>query len=193
MLLRLLVGQERPSSGVLRVAGLEPATNRGQLYQRVGFLLSEDGLYHRQSARSNLSFYGRLYGLPNQRVEQVLEQVGLTDHAEVQAEKLSSPLRRRLAYGRAILHQPQVFILVDPFIRCDETSISFLSRLIHALASETNADRRGAAILILCENENHLTRLCQVINRIDQGRISEVERPLEKPAAAMPFKIHLPI
>jgi ABC-2 type transport system ATP-binding protein len=178
----LLIGKTRPTVGSVRVVGTDP-TAHDAFSRSVGVLFSEDGLYPRQTARQSLTFQNRLYGLEKSRVDDVLAQVGLVDHADMRVDKLSSGLARRLAFGRAILHQPKTLILVEPFERCDEGSINLLTDLLHQLADE------GVATLILADDNANLHTVCDTVNLLHQGRITESYRPGEEQQAALPFKI----
>ncbi|MCK4449298.1 MAG: ATP-binding cassette domain-containing protein, partial [Anaerolineae bacterium] len=117
-LFELLTGQSRPTAGEVRLAGVDPFVEKERFSRQVGVLFSEDNLYKRQSAHGNLKFYCRLWRLPKSRAVEVLAQVGLADHADTRVEELPSSLVRRLAFGRAILHDPAVLLLVDPFAKC---------------------------------------------------------------------------
>jgi len=182
-LFELLTGQSRPTVGTLRLAGVDPASERATFSQQVGVLFAEDSLYKQQSPRANLRFQCRLRGLPLSRADEVLAQVGLADCAHARLEKLPSGLARRLAFGRAILHQPSVLLLADPFARCDEASIALLSDLMRQQADD------GAALLILADDTAHLGPLCDAIYVLAQGRIVESYQPREERRAELPFKI----
>ena len=95
LLLSLLIGRTPPSAGSIRVAELDPTRQRSALLERVGVVTAENGLYGRLSARANLAFFGRLWKLPPERVDQALSQVGLADHANQRAGRLSPSLARR--------------------------------------------------------------------------------------------------
>jgi len=181
-LLDILVGKTRPTVGSVKVADSE-SWQQENLSRSLGVLFLEDGLYTRQTTRQNLLFHARLHGLEKTRVNEVLDLVGLADHAEIKINKLSSGLCRRLAFGRAILHQPQILILVQPFERCDQLSITLLSRLIRQFAEN------GIAILILADDNANLNAICDTVYVINQGRISEQYRPQEEQQVALPFKI----
>lgn len=170
MVLDLLIGRTRPTSGQVRVAGVDPAIDRLSFSRLAGVVFAEDTLYMQRSARANLSFHSRLYGLPPSRVDEVLAEVGLLDHAEVRVEKLPSGLARRLAFGRALLHAPQVLLLADPFARCDQTSIRLLGRLVRERAEA------GVAVLILAPDEAHLA-LCDAIHVLEGGRLARSHHP----------------
>ena len=183
LLLDLLIGQARPTVGILRLAGIDPVADKDRFSRQVGVLFSDNSLYERQSARGNLEFHCRLHGLPKSRAAEVLSLVGLVDHADVKVERLPSGLARRLAFGRAILHNPSVLLLVEPFARCDEASISLLTSLMRQLADE------GAALLILADDTTNLAKLCDTIHTLDHGRIVESYQPEEEQRARLPFKI----
>jgi ABC-2 type transport system ATP-binding protein len=180
--LNLLIGKARPTAGSIRLANIEPI-NRDAFSRLVGVLFSEDGLYIRQTTRQNLAFQARLYGLPKTRIDDVLDQVGLADHGNTRAEKLSSGLSRRLAFGRAILHQPKVMILVEPFRRCDEATITLLTRVLR------QHSKNGSAVLILADDVANLHPVCDMIYLLNRGRISEAYNPQEERRSALPFKI----
>ncbi len=184
VLLGLLTGQMRPTSGSVCVANSDPAAAREAFSQQVGVLFAQDGLYATRSPRDNLRFHARLRGLPASRVEAVLAQVGLADHARAKFASLSSGLQRRLAFGVAILHQPTVLLLVEPFARCDDTSISLLHELIAQQAAA------GSTVLILADTDSYLGRLCHTIYLLDQGRIVATRQPQEEAnEPGLPFKI----
>ena len=85
---------------------------RGEIAAIVGPVGSGKIQYPRRTARQNLTFQARRYGLPKTCVKDVLLQVGLAVHANTWVEKLSSGLARRLAFGRTILHHPKGLILL---------------------------------------------------------------------------------
>ncbi|MAU00736.1 MAG: hypothetical protein CL608_26625 [Anaerolineaceae bacterium] len=183
-LLPLLTGQARPTSGSVCIANCNPASERLAFSQQVGILFAEDALYATRSARGNLAFHARLRGLPGSRIDEVLALVGLADHGGVKLDQLSSGLRRRLSFGVAILHQPDVLLLVEPFARCDDASISLLTRLISQHAAD------GGTVLILADTDSYLAHLCHTIYELDQGRIVAKREPdTDADESALPFKI----
>lgn len=179
----LLTGQERPTAGSVRISGCDPYRDREQFSRQVGVLFAEDNLYSRQSARANLNFYRRLYKLPSERVDQVLDEVGLADHADTNVDQLSSSLVRRLAFGRAILHQPTVLLLNEPFSNCDALCVNLISKLIRQCAQDE------ATTLILVHDDDQLIKLCDVIYHFNQGRVTETVYPGEEDRQSLPFMI----
>jgi ABC-2 type transport system ATP-binding protein len=183
VVLELLTGQSRPTVGEVRLSGIDPRLDKEQFSRQVGVLFAEDGLYTRQSPMDNLLFHCRLRGLPKVRAEEVLAQVGLGDQANAKLDKLPTGLTRRLAFGRAILHEPEILLLVEPFARCDGASIELLGDLIHQQAGD------DVAVLILTDDSTNLSQLCDTVYVMDQGRIVESYHPQEEEQSALPFKI----
>ena len=163
ILLELLTGKTRPTLGTIRLAGIDPAEQRDEFSQQVGVQFAEKNLYLRQSPLSNLKFYSRLYRLPKERVKEVLDQLGLIEDADTPVADLSSSLVRRVALGRAILHEPHVLVLVEPFAKADEDSVALMKKVIrHQLAL-------GAAVLVIAEDSAHLQQICDQIYRLEKG------------------------
>ena len=182
-LLSILIGQTRPTLGSVRLDGIDPAVEQNLFSKKVGVLFFDDSLYESRSPKSNLIFHCRLRGLPKSRAVEILSKVGLADHANAKLDKLSSGLARRLAFGRAILHQPGILLLVDPFARCDEASIALLTKLLKEQA------KNGGALLILGEDVTNLQGLCDRIHMLNNGRIVETLEPGDESEPQFPFKI----
>lgn len=183
VLFDLIVGNVRPTMGIIRLAGIDPLLERDRFSRQVGVQFAEDNFYRRQTAQSNLEFFCSLYRIPRLRAHEVLTQIGLLDHAGTKVEELSSSFVRRLGYGRAILHRPSVLLLFEPFAKCDHDSIALLSKLIRMKASE------GKSFLLLAEDADQLTNICDVIYHLKQGRVVEVTKPEEDQAGEFPFMI----
>jgi len=183
VLFQLLIGKQRPTHGSVMVAGLNPYRDHQAFSQRVGVLFSDDTLYKRLSAIENLSFYCRLYRLPKARSFEVLEQVGLADQTNVVTERLSPGLSRRLALGRAILNNPQVLLLEDPFTGCEQVSIDLIGQVVHRQV------QAGVAALVFAHDMSGLAKLCDTIYHLDQGCIVESYNPQQEQIHNRPFMI----
>ncbi len=183
ILFQLLTGRIHPTIGSVRLAGVDPYHERGAFSRQVGVLFSEDNLYKRLSVLGNLKFYSRLLRLPKTRAVEVLEQVGLADHAGVSTEKLSPGLSRRLALGRALLANPKVLLLAEPFAGCEQVSITLISQVVRRQV-ET-----GAAVLIFSQDTNNLEKLCATVYRLAQGRIVESYDPREEQQRQRSFMV----
>lgn len=184
LLWQLFSGRIPPTAGTIRIAGLDPTQQWAQLAGQVGLLPPENNFYPRLTARQNLTFYADLYGLSRGRADQVLHEVGLSDRANERAEALPAALARRLAFGRAILHQPTTLILAEPFAECDGPSVELLSRLIGGYAAA------NAAILILAPEITGLRTLCHTLYVLEQGKlVAELSPQAQQNEGRVPFKI----
>jgi ABC-2 type transport system ATP-binding protein len=179
----LLSGRMRPTSGSVRLAGLDPYREQGAYSRQVGVLFAYDNLYRRMTVLGNLQFYCRLYHLPKTRAVEVLEQVGLADQAQAVVEKLIPGLSRRLALGRALLASPKVLLLAEPFTGCDQTSITLISQVVRRQVEA------AAVVLILAPDAVNLDKLCSTIYRLERGRIVETYDPTQEEPRSRPFKI----
>jgi ABC-2 type transport system ATP-binding protein len=182
-LLALLTGHIRPTAGEIHIAHVIPYLERGRISREVGVLFPDNNSYARLSVEGNLKFFGRLNRISKERVETVMQQIGLFDHAHTKANELPSGLARRLAFGRAILHDPRVLLLADPFVKCDESSVTLMSELIRQLAS------KGTTVLILAEEDENVDSVSNIVYRLDKGRIVDSYRPSEVRYSDMPFMI----
>ena len=184
ILWQLLTGRIHPTAGTIRLASMDPATHWSTLTRLVGLLPQENALYPRLTAQQNLVFYADLYGLNRGRVTQVLHQVGLTDRANERAESLSPGLARRLAFGRAILHQPRLLILAEPFAECDGPTIDLLSRLLGEFAAANQT------ILIISAEMTGLRSLCHTFYMLEQGKlVNQLSPQPGNQDGRVPFKI----
>ena len=120
-LLRLIAGLLVPTEGELRVDAPR---------ERVGFLGHEPLVYRELTALENLDLYGRLYRVSErrERIGMLLERFGLWDARNRRAETFSRGMLQRLALGRALLHDPELLVLDEPFSALDEGGAALLDR-----------------------------------------------------------------
>ncbi|MGD8553073.1 MAG: ATP-binding cassette domain-containing protein [Anaerolineales bacterium] len=179
----ILIGQLLPSAGTILIDGLSPQTQWDKLAHRVGVVFENDHLYSRLSVEENLNFTARLLGIEKDAVVQTLERVGLVDQKRNDTARLGGSMRRRLSFGRAILHAPTHLLLREPFARCDQVTIRFLSDLLVELAEG------GTSILALAEDRQYLEPILDRSFRLDHGTLVE-GRPVEGGSRPdHPFKI----
>jgi len=183
VLFQLVTGVIRPTTGSIRLSGLDPYRERDAFSRQVGVLFLENNLYKRMSVIDNLKFFSRLYHLAKTRAIEVLEQVGLADHASVIVEKLPPGLSRRLALGRALLAKPQILLLAEPFAGCEQVSITLISQVVRSQAEA------GTAALVFAQESTHLETFCKTIYRLAQGRIIESYDLQEEQQRNRPFKV----
>lgn len=129
-LLRVLAGLIRTTRGSVSIDGapidLRDEGSRG----RIGYAGHEPGLYPDLTVVENLELFRSLYGAPARRVDEVIENVGLEERRAVRVRALSAGLKRRAAVARALLHEPDVLLLDEPYANLDDESSDKLSTAI---------------------------------------------------------------
>jgi heme ABC exporter ATP-binding subunit CcmA len=135
-LLRCLAGLVHSSGGEVRWFGL-PAADKPALRRLVGMVAHDGFLYPHLTARENLVFAARMYTVPNpgQRVDELIQDAGLEPYTYRQAKKLSRGLRQRFSILRALVHNPKVLILDEPFAALDTAGTDWLGSLLEKLRS----------------------------------------------------------
>lgn len=137
-LLSILATLITPSAGEVRY-GVHQARQAGAaLRARLGLLAHDLHLYPELTARENLDFFARLYGLPDVpgRVGRALEQAGLEDRGDDLVTSFSRGMRQRLALERALLHEPRLLLLDEPFTGLDDTSAAALVARLRQLRAD---------------------------------------------------------
>ena len=129
-LLRVLSGLLRPSAGIVELGGRPISSSDEGFRRRVGFAGHESGLYPRLTLEENLSLFARLYDLPTKRGLEVAEEVGLSSRLQARAGELSAGLKRRAAVARALLHEPDLLLLDEPYANLDDDAADDVTRAV---------------------------------------------------------------
>jgi ABC-2 type transport system ATP-binding protein len=166
----MLTGVLDPTSGTARIGGHDIRQDRGAV-QRINGLVPQDlALYPPLSARANLSFFGRIYGLRGkdlkERVEDVLRIVALTERADEAVEKYSGGMKRRVNIAAGLVHQPQLLFLDEPTVGVDPQSRNHIFESVMRL----NRDRR-MTIVYTSHYMEEVELLCNRVAIIDRGEI----------------------
>lgn len=140
-LLRILASLARPSAGQVFFAGQEFRRVSAAAKAATGFLSHATFLYPDLTARENLIFIGKLFGLSDvsQKAEAALGRFGVADRASTLVRELSRGLQQRVALARAILHDPRFLLLDEPFTGLDARSSGILQDFLSGLAQEGKA------------------------------------------------------
>lgn len=131
-LLKILSTGVRPDAGSIQIAGHDLKRQTSAVRQRIGVVGHRSFLYDDLTARENLVYYARLYGLDDHddRIRAVLRRVGLEHRTDHRVRELSNGMQRRASIARAILHQPQVLLLDEPEAGLDRDSRQMLGDLV---------------------------------------------------------------
>ena len=171
-LLRILATLARPTSGTVRIAGLDPTRDGIKVRQRIGFLSHRTLLYEDLTAEQNLRFYARMYGLDDgpARVQDLLQRVGLATRHQDLVRTFSRGMQQRLAMARAVLHRPQMLLLDEPYTGLDPLAVQALTDLLAELTGE------GCTILLTTHDLGRGLEVGRRVVVLAQGRLVYDER-----------------
>lgn len=166
--LRLCANLLRPTSGEIRVLGLDPRSEGPAVRRRIGFLGHESLLYPDLTPNENLLFYARLFGVerPRRRVAELVERLGLTGWAHRPVRALSRGLTQRCALARVFVHRPALLFFDEPFTGLDADA---RETLIELLAGET---RSGTTLVMTTHDLAAAARLCHSAAVLVKGRLA---------------------
>ena len=159
----------RPTKGEARVMGHSILNEQMAVKEAIGVVPQDLALYEDLSARENLTFWGKMYGLRgpelSRQVEQVLELTGLTDRQKGRVSKFSGGMKRRLNIGIGLLHRPQVIYLDEPTVGIDPQSRRSILDSIKTL------NQAGMTVLYTTHYMEEAQELSDHIAIMDNGEI----------------------
>ena len=165
----MITGLLERDGGEVLVAGRPLTTTSVDVKGLLGLVPQEIAVYPDLSARENLVFFGKLYGMSGdrlqQRVAEVLDVIGLTDRAGDRAEEFSGGMKRRLNIGIGLLHEPSLLVLDEPTVGVDPQSRNAILESVEHLSTA------GMAVLYTTHYMEEAERLCDRVGIIDHGEI----------------------
>ncbi len=165
----IVCGLLRRDAGEVTVDGKTIDTGAVAAKAGIGVVPQDLAIYPDLSARENLTFFGRLYGLGGarlkRRVDTCLELVGLADRANERTDHFSGGMQRRLNIAIGMLHEPRLLLLDEPTVGVDPQSRNAILESIAALG------REGMAVLYTTHYMEEAERLCDRVGIIDAGEI----------------------
>lgn len=170
-LINILTGQLKADEGTTQLLGKDTKDLTPEDLAHIGLVGDSSGYYEKLSLEKNLIVYAKIYGLPNSRVDEVLEQVGLLESKKTIAEKLSTGMRQRMFLARALLNRPELLFLDEPTSGLDPMT----SKKIHRLLEELKA--AGTTIFLTTHDMVEATELCDRISLLNQGDLVEIGTP----------------
>ncbi len=176
-IISILCGLFAPSSGSVKIDGLNTSTQLDAIKQIIGVVPQDIALYPTLTARENLNFYGSMYGLSGQdlkdKIEMWLDNLGLTKAANRRVETYSGGMKRRVNLIASILHQPKVLFLDEPTVGVDVQSRNVIMEQLKKLNQE------GTTIIYTSHHLEEAENFCTQIAIIDYGQILIQGTPAE--------------
>ncbi len=166
----MLLGLTEPTSGSMRVLGLDPVRQPLQVKRQVGYMPDEVGFYNELSARENLNYIARLNNLPRnlakQRIDEALERVGLLDVADQRVGTFSRGMRQRLGVADVMIKQPSLIIMDEPTQGLDPEGAREFLDMIRGLKGE------GITILLSSHLLHQVQAICDRVGLFNHGRMA---------------------
>jgi ABC-2 type transport system ATP-binding protein len=166
----MLLGLTEPSSGEARVVGLDPARNPLEVKRRVGYMPDSVGFYTDLTGRENLRYTARLNRIlaadAETTIDEVLEQVGLTERADDLVDTYSRGMLQRLGIADALVKDPDILILDEPTTAIDPLGVVEILDLIRHLA-----DERGLAVLLSSHLLDQAQLICDRVGIFHRGKL----------------------
>ncbi|NDL67468.1 ABC transporter ATP-binding protein [Anaerotalea alkaliphila] len=178
-LIRLVAGIDRPDRGVVHLLG--ERLPRLSMMGRIGYMAQADALYGDLTARENMGFFASMYPLgrsrKKERIQVVLDLLGLTPDADRLVREYSGGMKRRLSLGIALLHQPPVLILDEPTIGLDPL-------LRQTIWEELYRQKDAGVTIIISTHAMDEAEKCDTLGMLREGRLIGSGSPGEVKAAA---------
>lgn len=171
----ILSGLIEPTRGHISISGFDLFSSPMEAKARLGLVPQNFALYPTLSARDNLVFFGRIYGLKGkhlrERIARALEIVELTDRAKQTVATFSNGMKRRLNIAAGLLHEPEILILDEPTVGVDPQSRNAILERLDSL------NQAGVTVLYTTHYIEEAQRLCDRVAILDQGKMMALDTP----------------
>lgn len=172
-IINILTGQLLPDSGITQLLGKDSQDLHPTDLEKIGIVSDQSGFYEKLSLEKNLLLYAKLYGVNLNRVDELLDKVGLLASKKVLAEQLSTGMKQRMLLARALINQPKILFLDEPTSGLDPTT----SKSIHELLVQLKES--GATIFLTTHDMNEATLLCDHLALLNKGKLIEQGSPAD--------------
>ena len=166
-LLRMVATLSRPNDGSIHIGKIPLAQHANAARASIGFVGHQTFMYDDLTAEENLTFYARLYDIPNipQRVREVAQRVGIENRLGDVTRTLSRGLQQRVTLARMLLHQPAVFLLDEPYTGLDQVAADLLDQIM------ADAKKEGRGILFSTHDLERGLAICDRALILRAGRL----------------------
>ena len=167
--LRILSTVLKPTRGLAEVAGINVMHDAEGVRRNIGFMSCNTGIYDRMTAREMVEYFGRLYGIPEDRlqdrIEDIFETLQMNDIRDRLGSKMSTGMRQKVSIARTIVHDPPVIIFDEPSSGLDVLVARNVLQTVEALKDQ------GKCIIFSTHIMREVEKLCDRIAVIHRGRI----------------------
>jgi sodium transport system ATP-binding protein len=175
--LRILSTVLRPTGGRALVAGHDVMTHPEEVRARIGFMSAGTGIYDRMTAWELVEYFGRLYGLPpdrlRERMEAIFDWLQMDDFRDVLGSKMSTGMKQKVSIARTIVHDPPVLIFDEPTSGLDVLVARAVLQKIAELRDQ------GKTIVFSTHSMHEVEKLCSRVAIIHKGHVQAMGKPAE--------------
>lgn len=175
--MRLIATTVTPTGGTASVAGFDIRQSPIEVRKHLGVLTTNIGLYARLTARENVAYYARLYGidpaLANKRIDELFRLLDMEEFADRRTDNFSSGMKQKVAIARAVVHDPPVMIFDEPTTGLDVMSSRTVINFIRAARDE------GKCVILSTHIMHEVEKLCDTTCIIYQGKVVATGTPAE--------------
>lgn len=169
-IIKMIMGFFRPDNGTIIINGFNRKTHYEAAMSSIGGIVENPEMYNSLSARLNLQMYARLHdSVTKERIDEVLELVGLSDRADEPVKKYSLGMKQRIGLAQALLHRPKVLILDEPTNGLDPAGIHLLRDILTHCAHE-----EGVAVMVSSHLLSEIQVMCDRIGIINHGKLLQI-------------------
>lgn len=169
--IKLLTKQLKQDQGSIHIFGKEITDLGDALYDHIGVLSDNSGMYEKMSVYDNLKIFADLKKIPHEQIENILKKTRLWDDRKKKARDLSRGMKQRLLFSRTILHKPHILFLDEPTSALDPAT----SEAVYDIITELKKD--GTTIFLTTHNMNEADLLCDRVAFLHEGSIVECDNP----------------
>ena len=169
--IKLLTKQLKQDQGSIRIFGKEITDLGDALYDHIGVLSDNSGMYEKMSVYDNLKIFADLKKIPHEQIENILKKTRLWDDRRKKARDLSRGMKQRLLFSRTILHKPDILFLDEPTSALDPAT----SEAVYDIITELKKD--GTTIFLTTHNMYEADLLCDRVAFLHEGSIVECDNP----------------
>lgn len=172
-MINILTGQLLQDGGNSQLLGEDSHSLNSTDLEKIGIVSDKSGFYEKLSLEKNLLLYAKLYGVNLNRVDELLNKVGLLESKSILAEQLSTGMKQRMLLARALINQPKILFLDEPTSGLDPTT----SKSIHELLVDLKEN--GTTIFLTTHDMNEATLLCDNLALLNKGKLIEQGNPAD--------------
>lgn len=167
--IKMMVGLLKPSSGKVKILGYDVEEKENEFMRKIGIVLDKPLYFEKLTAKEHLLFVGKMYGLSketvNERTEELLEYFEIQDKKDKRIETYSAGMKRKISLAAALIHDPDLLILDEPFESIDTVASIAIRNNMNLLV------KKGATIFMTSHNLEIVEKLCSDIAIINKGEL----------------------